>query len=193
MSVYSCLDVAGKVVIDIGGNIGDSAIYFALKGAKKVITVEPHPLAYNIANTNVLLNSLESKIIVVNSAIGCENSFVRIDSSKLSVAGELAQDDGNDASTVVPVRRLKDLIQEYHIDDAVLKMDCEGCEYKVFDESDTSVLRHFSSMVIEYHHCPDAILSSLTAAGFQAKIPKGQKRIGCKTGILFAWRINGPE
>lgn len=193
MGVYNCLDVAGRVVIDVGGNIGDSAIYFALKGAKKVITVEPYPLAYSISKTNVHLNNLESKITIVNSALGCESGSVKINSSKLSVAGESAHDDDDNADTVVPVRRLRDLIQEYHIDDAVLKMDCEGCEYKIFNESDISILRHFSSMVIEYHHGPDTILSSLKTAGFQAKIPKGQKRIGSKTGILFAWRINGPE
>jgi len=37
------LDVKGKVVIDVGAYIGDSAIYFALKGARKVIALESHP------------------------------------------------------------------------------------------------------------------------------------------------------
>ncbi len=39
---YGVLDVSGKVVIDVGASIGDSAIYFALKGARKVIAIEPH-------------------------------------------------------------------------------------------------------------------------------------------------------
>jgi len=43
---YASLDVKDKVIIDIGAYIGDSAIYFALKGAKRVIAVEPHPGAF---------------------------------------------------------------------------------------------------------------------------------------------------
>jgi hypothetical protein len=33
---YSILNVKGAIVIDVGAYVGDSAIYFALKGAKKV-------------------------------------------------------------------------------------------------------------------------------------------------------------
>ena len=38
---YPFLPVNGKTVIDIGGYIGDTAIYFIMKGAKKVIALEP--------------------------------------------------------------------------------------------------------------------------------------------------------
>ncbi|HDD64256.1 MAG TPA: hypothetical protein ENF53_03775 [Thermoprotei archaeon] len=41
---YRFLDVKDKVVIDVGAWVGDSSVYFALKGAKKVIAMEPHPL-----------------------------------------------------------------------------------------------------------------------------------------------------
>jgi predicted RNA methylase len=39
----------GKIVIDIGVNIADSSIYFALKGADKVIAIEPFPRNYEMA------------------------------------------------------------------------------------------------------------------------------------------------
>jgi predicted O-methyltransferase YrrM len=35
--MYEILDVKGKIVVDVGAYIGDSAIYFALKGAKRAI------------------------------------------------------------------------------------------------------------------------------------------------------------
>jgi predicted RNA methylase len=41
--IYEYLPVAGKTVIDIGANIADSSIYFAVRGAKKVIALEPFP------------------------------------------------------------------------------------------------------------------------------------------------------
>ena len=53
---YGQLDVRNKVVIDVGASIGDSAIHFALKGAKKVIAIEPHPGAYAEMLININLN-----------------------------------------------------------------------------------------------------------------------------------------
>jgi FkbM family methyltransferase len=43
----------GRVVIDIGVFIGDSSIYFALRGAKRVIAVEPHSEAYKKTVENI--------------------------------------------------------------------------------------------------------------------------------------------
>jgi len=34
--MYKWLDVKGKDVVDVGANIGDSAIYFALRRAKRL-------------------------------------------------------------------------------------------------------------------------------------------------------------
>ena len=47
--VYSSLTVKDKFVIDIGSNVGDSSIYFVMKGAQKVIAVEPFPKNFNLA------------------------------------------------------------------------------------------------------------------------------------------------
>jgi len=59
---YEGVDVDGKVVIDVGAYVGDSAIYFALKCAKRIIAVEPHPGAYAEMLDNIRLNNLEGVI-----------------------------------------------------------------------------------------------------------------------------------
>ena len=41
--IYSKLPVKDRIVIDVGGNIGDSSLLFATLGAKKVIMIEPQP------------------------------------------------------------------------------------------------------------------------------------------------------
>jgi len=74
---YKWLDVKGKDVVDIGANIGDSAVYFALKGAKHVYAFEPYPYSYNIAKKNIKLNHLENKITLLNEGCG-EKGFVNI-------------------------------------------------------------------------------------------------------------------
>src|SRR5215204_1106883 len=40
-NIYQQLPVKGKAVVDVGANIADSSVYFALNGAKKVIGLEP--------------------------------------------------------------------------------------------------------------------------------------------------------
>ncbi|MBO7715986.1 MAG: FkbM family methyltransferase [Methanobrevibacter sp.] len=45
----------GESLIDIGGNVGDTAIYFANKGYN-VLAFEPLPNIYEIANKNIGLN-----------------------------------------------------------------------------------------------------------------------------------------
>jgi len=40
---YGYVDVKNKSVVDVGAFVGDTSIYFAIKGAKKVIAIEPHP------------------------------------------------------------------------------------------------------------------------------------------------------
>jgi len=47
------VDVKNKSVVDIGAFVGDTAIYFAIKGAEKVIAIEPHPGAYEELAENI--------------------------------------------------------------------------------------------------------------------------------------------
>ncbi len=70
---YDNINVYGRDVIDIGANVGDSSIYFALKGAKKVVGVEPLPNVYARAIENVKLNHLEDKVFLINAALGSKS------------------------------------------------------------------------------------------------------------------------
>ena len=51
--LYRYLNVENKVVIDIGANIGDSPIYFALRRAKLIIAIEPQKYAFEVAVKNI--------------------------------------------------------------------------------------------------------------------------------------------
>jgi hypothetical protein len=55
--MYKSLSVKDRVVVDVGAFVGDSAIYFALKGARKVIVIEPHPGAYKEMLDNIRLKT----------------------------------------------------------------------------------------------------------------------------------------
>ena len=145
------LDVKGKVVIDVGAYVGDSAIYFVLRGASRVIAIEPHPGAYQEMLENIRLNNMEGKIIPVNAGLaskpGCIETSGDVDST-----GVMYHKLGNKHSNCVGAITLNEVIHEFSIDpsNAVLKMDCEGCEYDVI-LNDYSHVRLFNEVYFEYH------------------------------------------
>ena len=63
-----------------GMNIGNSAIYFALNGAKRVIGLESYPYAFSYAEKNIKLNNLNN-IILLNAGYS-KDSTILIDDKK---------------------------------------------------------------------------------------------------------------
>ncbi|BCS91235.1 MAG: hexuronic acid methyltransferase AglP [Candidatus Micrarchaeota archaeon] len=148
---YKLLNVKDKIVVDIGANIGDSAIYFALKGAKHVYAFEPYPFAYQTALENIKLNNLEDKVTIINAACGGKSGKIGIDENYESV-------DGSDLKSfskgkLIDMLTLEDIIKHYNISyNSVLKIDCEGCEYGILLNASKETLSLFDQIVLEYHY-----------------------------------------
>ena len=83
---YKWLKAKNNVVIDIGANIGDTSIYFALNGAKKVIALEPFPYSYRMAFENTYNNGYDKKIILLNAGYGLDSEIMVED--KLTGTGD---------------------------------------------------------------------------------------------------------
>ena len=73
---YKWLKPKGNIVIDIGANIADSSIYFASKGATKVIALEPCPYSYRLAYENILNNGYKQKIVLLNAGYGKNSEYM---------------------------------------------------------------------------------------------------------------------
>ena len=69
---YRNLLLQDKIIIDIGACTGDTSIYFALKGAKKIIAVEPFPKNFEVLEKNILENNFNDFIIPILAA--CSSS-----------------------------------------------------------------------------------------------------------------------
>ncbi len=168
---YKFLNVKDKIVIDIGASIGDSSIYFALNGAKKVIGLEPYPYPFSFAKRNVEENNLNDKIEILNAGYGEEGEII-VDVDKIT----------NDAMNLVPsksgkkikIYSLKSIVDEFRIDKAVLKMDCEGCEYNLLQEKE-EILRKFERIQIEYHYGYEKIKYKLESCGFNTRTTKPRR------------------
>ncbi len=77
---YELLDVSGKIVIDVGAFVGDSAIYFAFKGARKVYAIEPHTGAFAEMMVNIRLNNLDGVIVPINAGLASKPGRICIES-----------------------------------------------------------------------------------------------------------------
>jgi FkbM family methyltransferase len=145
------VNVKGMDVVDIGAFVGDSAIYFALRGAKRVIAVEPHPVAYVEMLTNIDVNKLVKVIIPVNAGLASKPGKICI--GDVNVTGTVTtRYTPSDCNSGVPAVTLGGLIEKYGIQpsETILKMDCEGCEYDVIMNGYEHV-RLFRELIFEHH------------------------------------------
>jgi FkbM family methyltransferase len=185
---YKFFNVKDKNVLDIGAFVGDSPIYFILKGAKKVYAIEPHPDAYNEMLENIKLNNMENKIIPINIGISYEKDYIIINIKNLAqVAASFFN--SNNKGIKVPAGKLSDIIEKYNIDAQILKMDCEGCEYNIILK-DYNTIKEFDEIGFEYHVDKTRItvikLLEKLNKDFECKIIKGG--INKKIGILHCIR-----
>ena len=185
---YDGLDVKGKTVIDVGANIADSAIYFALMGAKEVIAFEPFPATYRQAKENIELNGMSDRIRLFNAGIGGKSEIIRLPDVFIGTSGmdsieKSAMDRNEHAGIEVRVFTLGDIAARYTDMDMVIKMDCEGCEYASILGASDDTLRHFSEFILEYHGNHTKLIERFRKAGFEPTLRLKAGR------ILFAKRI----
>lgn len=140
-------------VLDIGGSVGDTAVFFALRGASKVVAYEPLPAVYQLGVANVQLNKLSDKVAFVNAAIGAKRSQIRVpgklsgESSRgYSTRSKKWLDEQSVAVEVLPFSEAAEALSR----PCLLKLDCEGCEEEVLMSQLDAVLR-FRYVVFEYH------------------------------------------
>lgn len=167
--LYGYFDVKGKTVLDIGAFIGDTAIYFATKGARKVIAYEPVPFIYKMAKKNIKLNKFENIVQIVNEAVGVKEGFAEIYYSEKHPGGSsLYKSEESCKKIRVKVTSFKNIVDNLgHVD--ILKMDCEGAELEILPTAymDDS-LNKIDQMILEVHGGKiRQIVALLEKAGFR--------------------------
>jgi len=145
-------------VIDIGANIGDTALYYAsLKNVSKVYAYEPFLSTYNKAIKNIALNpDLSDKIQLFNFGVSNENLELFIDAPKNSTFGASINhlQKGGDRLEIKDASALLESIIKTHLGKQknLLKLDCEGSEYDIVESLDKSgLLSKIDVLIGEWH------------------------------------------
>jgi FkbM family methyltransferase len=188
---YEFVDVKGKDVVDVGAYVGDSAIYFILRGAKRVIAIEPHPEAYREMFENIKLNNLEDKVLPINAGLASKPGMICVENVDIKRTIEVYHRPGeSECYTLVPAVTLADIVNKYRItSESILKMDCEGCEFDVI-LNDYKHVRMFKELVFEYHlHASSEPLLKLLEILAKDYLCKTFKKHSGNTGIVHCIKI----
>jgi FkbM family methyltransferase len=165
---YSWLDFKNKTVVDVGANIGDTAVYFALNGAKKVYSLEPYPYSFDLLKRNLDMNNITSrKVVPINAGIGAKDGSVVIERTYKNTGSDDMKKFKRGKE--IPIICFETLLKTYNLDDAVLKMDCEGGEYPSIFHSSKETLRKFSRIQMEYHYGYKELVRYLERCGFRVR------------------------
>lgn len=193
---YDLLPVDGKTVIDIGASIGDSCIYFALRRSSRIIAIEPFPRSYEIAKKNIDVNGLTNKITLKLAGCAAKTGHIIVD--PLYKGNRCSRLVGFKEGIKIPLLTIQDILNESNAPsgEAVLKMDCEGCEYDTILSCSTETLRFFSHILLEYHLGYKNLKEKLEKSGFQVSVTRPimehttsiQGRTMAYRGYLYAIR-----
>jgi FkbM family methyltransferase len=148
-------DLSDWFVLDVGAFVGDTALYYAKRGAF-VVAVKPLPNNYGMLLKNLDLDpALKPRIVPINVAVAGEDGLMDfkyrggIDggASAYTTSGFTARIRSMKLSTLI--KELEGMgidINKFKV--RVLKADCKGCEYEiVYDDA----LRLFDIVKIEYN------------------------------------------
>ena len=152
-----------KFMIDAGAYIGDSSAYFASKFPKlNIMALEPHPDNFALAARN--LAPYGERVTLFNQALASTEGTLRIsgdhDGARVGAEGLAVE------ATTVP----KILSQAGRERVDILKMDIEGFEEEVLDESAQAWLSKVGLLIIEFHdpNVERRVLKMLDQNGFEA-------------------------
>lgn len=160
-------------MIDIGANIGDSAIYFALNRSQKVIALEPIPTNYEIAKKNIKMNNLENKIELTLAGCGDQSGAINCDIDAKGIKAYLDENTKKENTIQVPIITLEEILKKNNLSGScILKMDCEGHEYEIILSASQQTLTNFSEILLEYHYGYKNLKEKLEKCGFVVKVDK---------------------
>ncbi len=189
------------VVIDIGMNVGVASLNFAnMKAVEYVYGYEPFPDTFKESLFNISLNPiLSAKIRPFNQGVSdtsCKKSISLFDIGLLSASTiESIDNYGKVANKKIEVHlisiiELLNKVTTLHPNNRILlKIDCEGEEYAIFDSiKNTKYLDQVDCILLEWHEKGiEQLTSVLLYSGFQYFHMPNEKH---NSGMLYAFRKN---
>jgi FkbM family methyltransferase len=164
-----------RTVLDIGGNIGLAAVYFARRWPEAdIFTVEPLPENYELLRQNV---APYTTIHPYRLALGTESGRMTMHRSVLETnyggASMYHVEVNHHDSVVVDVERVHDFFIRHDLTAVdLIKIDTEGAEYDILSSLPKDILFRTKWIIGELHGINDFKLLDLLAPAFAVDVRK---------------------
>lgn len=150
-----------------------------------MIGIEPDRRSFNIALTNINESNVEETVLPLNKALSDQSGIVELivfdNSPNANSIDEknMANVSGSKFKEKVDAISLKEIMDMFNGEYInFLKMDCEGCEYKVLRSISEGYFSRILKLNLEYHHGPQDLPELLKRKGFDIKITENNKLMG---------------
>lgn len=170
--IKSIDDWTNKIVVDVGAECGDTALYYSSLGAT-VFSFEPIKDNFDAMVRNIGLNpNLSKRISPINAALGTDGTVKFFQNpNKSGIASSFVYNEFGKDALVSEIKSysLESFLKEFdikHVD--MLKMDCKGCEKYLTEKA----LERVDRIKIEYDavffgaYKLEDLLTTLKKAGF---------------------------
>lgn len=167
-----------KVIFDIGGNIGITAIYLAsLFPEAQIYTFEPLPANFEVLNKNIQkYDNIEAFNIGLGSKNGNFKVYLSNDSENYGGISFYPNPIGNSSDPYISckVRNIDEIIDELKIKSIdLIKIDTEGAEYDILLAMKKNIISNASWITGELHGNKDfELLNYLDKLGFSISLNK---------------------
>ena len=175
--VYYGADYKDKTVLDIGGYIGDTALFFLEKGADHVTIYEPIE-----TNRKLIRMNVKGKNYTIHPGFVSDIDGERqVDSDFEPGSTGFGQKDNGKYPYVCAYIDINKVLEPNY---DIVKMDCEGCEYSLLSVPDEDIQK-IPYWIIEFHdiilrkQAYDLLLEKFESNNFKIvkTIPLNQKVI----------------
>ena len=206
--IYNLSCEGDLVVIDIGMNRAIASLFFSAKeNVRKIYAFEPFKPTVALAKKNLDLNpELSKKIQVFTYGLGKKNVILEVpyspeesDRARSIFAVSAKRNSWTETVTVKDAAEvLAPIFEEHKSTRIVIKCDCEGAEFDIFERLDEAkLIGNIDIILMEYHfEKPDRLVKILTEAGFAVNVQKSKKNkhiFGYLYAVKTQNRQNDPQ
>tara|TARA_B100001939_G_scaffold128918_1_gene111828 strand:- start:1305 stop:2117 length:813 start_codon:yes stop_codon:yes gene_type:complete len=169
-----------KIIIDLGANIGIETLRLKKLFTKStVIALEANKENYNVLKKNT---ERDANIISLNKGIWNKNTSLNLKNFDPNSAEGYSYEENmkSDNNNIIEAITINELIKQFSIEEIdILKIDIEGAEKYLFDETCDNWIKKVNTFIIE---CPDNDAPYTTLQIFEAFR---------RNGLKFKTYING--
>ncbi len=144
---------AKKAVIDIGGHLGFFSLYANLLNSKvPIYAFEPHIGNFELLKKNLKDNRVKNvtaKNLAVSNAIGEVDLLISKEDLNHSLVHAIEPTEEVQKVQTITLKKILDRHRIGQVD--LLKIDCEGAEFAILEDTPKSVYDRVSNIFLEYH------------------------------------------